>query len=60
MEQVLAKFHSLADPVLGSQQATTVADMITGLHELSDVREMTRLLVPHISAKKKQKQDERV
>lgn len=45
-EQVQNKFRSLADPVIGSKQAKTVADMVLDLHTLPDIRELTRLLIP--------------
>lgn len=45
-EKVRGKFRSLADPVIGSEQAGAVAEMVPRLHEVKDIREMTRLLMP--------------
>jgi len=45
-EKVQEKFRSLADPVIGPEQATVVADIVANLHELSDIRELTALLMP--------------
>lgn len=45
-ERVLAKFRSLADPIIGPQRAAEVVDMVTNLEELQDMCELTRLLMP--------------
>lgn len=50
LEKVQEKFRSLADPVIGPEKALAVIDAVTELHELSDIREVTRLLVPTGSA----------
>ena len=50
LEKVQEKFRSLADPVIGPEKALSVIDAVTELHELSDIREVTRLLVPTGSA----------
>jgi len=49
-EKVQEKFRSLADPVIGPEKALAVIDAVTEVRELSDIREVTRLLVPTGSA----------
>ena len=46
VEKVEEKFRSLADPVIGPEKALAVVDVVRELHELSDIRALTRLLVP--------------
>jgi len=40
------KFRSLADALIGPEKALAVVDLVTELHGLSDIRGLTRLLVP--------------
>ena len=44
-EELLEKFHFLNDGILGSERASEVIDTIDGLERLSDVRELTALVV---------------
>jgi len=46
MEKVQDKFRSLADALIGPEKALAVVDLVTELHGLSDIRGLTRLLVP--------------
>ncbi|WP_166462561.1 MmgE/PrpD family protein [Amycolatopsis acidicola] len=43
---LLAKFHGLADPVLGVAKATRLADTLAAAEELPDVRPLCRLFRP--------------
>ena len=46
MGKVQDKFRSLVDALIGPEKALAVVDLVTELHELSDIRALTRLLVP--------------
>ncbi len=43
-QQLLDKFHSLNDGILGAERAAEVTDAVERLERLADVRELTRLL----------------
>lgn len=43
--EVLAKFHDLADGVLGPQDAARLAERVLIVEQIADVNELTRLLV---------------
>lgn len=45
-EKIQGKFRSLAENVIGLEQADALADRAENLHELSDIGDLTRLLVP--------------
>jgi len=45
-EKVVDKFRVLADPVLGPKAAEAVVEMIMNLEKESDIRKLTRLLIP--------------
>jgi 2-methylcitrate dehydratase PrpD len=45
-EKVVDKFRVLADPVLGARQAEAVVEMVMSLEKESDIRKLTRLLMP--------------
>jgi len=45
-ETIHAKFRSLADPVLGSEQAAKVIEAVDHLEALVDIHDLTRLLIP--------------
>ncbi|GAA5232341.1 MmgE/PrpD family protein [Verticiella sediminum] len=45
-DEVVAKFVSLAEPVLGRARAEQVVQVLTRLEDLANVRELARLLVP--------------
>jgi 2-methylcitrate dehydratase PrpD len=45
-DELRAKFHGLADAVLGKAQATQLADAVIGLGSAADVNALTRLGVP--------------
>ncbi len=45
-EKFLAKFHSLADPVVGRRQAEQIVSLIDHFEEVSDVHALTRLCMP--------------
>jgi len=45
-ETIYAKFRSLADPVIGSEQAAKVIEVVNCLEALPDIHDLTRLLIP--------------
>ena len=45
-EKFLAKFRSLADPVVGRRQAEAIVSLIAGLEDVKDIRELTGLCMP--------------
>ncbi|TCH99866.1 MmgE/PrpD family protein [Roseococcus sp. SYP-B2431] len=49
--ELRAKFHGLADAVLGAPQATQLADAVIGLAGAADVNALTRLGVPRMETR---------
>ncbi|HEX4329238.1 MAG TPA: MmgE/PrpD family protein [Burkholderiales bacterium] len=52
-DELRAKFDSLAEPVLGKARASEVAAMVADIENVTDVRNLTRLLGPEGGAKAK-------
>jgi hypothetical protein len=49
--ELRAKFHGLADAVLGRERATQLADAVVGLDRAADVGTLMRLGAPMLAAR---------
>jgi 2-methylcitrate dehydratase PrpD len=49
--EIRAKFHGLADAVLGAERATQLADAVIGLDRAPDVNALMRLGAPIMAAR---------
>ena len=49
--ELRAKFHGLADAVLGRERATQLADAVIGLEKAADVNGLMRLGAPIMAAR---------
>jgi hypothetical protein len=49
--ELRAKFHGLADAVLGTEEAARLADAVLGLALASDVNALLRLAVPRLETR---------
>jgi 2-methylcitrate dehydratase PrpD len=49
MEKIQEKFRSLAEPVIGKDQADAVIEKVERLEGVKDIRDLTRLLMPSAS-----------